>query len=139
MPRKRLTHQRKSKEATCKPKEYVAMRYLEKLPRNGNLQRQQLHIFEDANSSASTIPCWLERFTVGSQHVNHLMGSLDNLPRLMLMNSLNPSPQNIMSNFKKPWVDMVVIPILLSGMFLDIPNSLAKKFPSAGDHFKYLS
>ena len=118
----------------------VAMRYLGKLPRNGNLQRQELHIFEDANSSASTIPCWLERFTVGSQHVNHLMGSLDNLPRLMLMNSLNPSPQNIMSNFKKPWVDMVVIPILLSGMFLDIPNSLdAKRFPSAGDHFKYLS
>ena len=35
---------------------------------------------------------------------------------------------------------MVVIPILLSGMFLDIPNSLdAKRFPSAGDHFKYLS
>jgi len=59
MARKRLTHQRKSKEATCKPKEYVAMRYLGKLPRNGNLQRQQLHIFEDANISASTIPTLL--------------------------------------------------------------------------------
>ena len=45
-----------------------------------------------------------------------------------------------MSTLKKPWVDMVeVIPILLSGIFLDIPNSLdAKRFPSAGDHFKYL-
>ena len=119
----------------------VAMRYVGKLPRNGNLQRQQLHIFEDANISASTILTLLERFAVGSPYVNHhLVGLLYNLPRLMLMNSLNPSPQNIMSNFKKPWVDMVVIPILLSGMFLDIPNSLdAKRFPSAGDHFKYLS
>ena len=116
----------------------VAMRYVGKLPRNGNLQRQQLHIFEDANISASTILTLLERFAVGSPYVNHhLVGLLYNLPRLMLMNSLNPSPQN-MSRLKKPWVE--VIPILLSGIFLDIPNSLdAKRFPSAGDHFKYLS
>ena len=78
----------------------VAMRYLGKLPRNGNLQRQELHIFRKMQTSVPPQypPCWLERFAVGSLYVNHLVRSLYNLPRLMLMNSLNPSPQNIMLN-----------------------------------------
>ena len=116
MPRKRLTHLRKSKEATCKPNEWLKHDWCYEV---GTLENcQEMVISRDKSSiflkMQTSVPpqyptCWLERFAVGSLYVNHLVGSLYNLPRLMLMNSLNPSPQNIMLTLKKPSVDMVVI------------------------------